>query len=80
MLEAYAEYGVWGVMVAIVGTLIYYLTKKQSDEIGGVKSIIVKLIDRHNRSDEAADRRHEDMLKELNDISDDINYLKGKSS
>jgi hypothetical protein len=78
MLEAYAEYGVWGVLVTIVGTLLYYVTKKQSGEIEGVKSIIVKLIERHNRSDESADRRHEDMIKELNDISDDINFMKGR--
>ena len=79
MLEAYAEYGVWGVLVTIVGTLVYYLTRKQSGEISEMKGILIKLIDRTNRSDEAADRRHEIMIRELNDQSDDLNFLKGKA-
>ena len=43
-----------------------------------IEDISIKLIDRWNRSDEIRDRRHEDLLKELNDVTDDINYLKGK--
>ena len=29
---------------------------------------------------ESSDRRHEALIKEINDISDDMNYLKGKSN
>ena len=47
-------------------------------ELHEIEDICVKLIDRWNRSDEARDRRHEDLLKEINDISDDMNFLKGK--
>jgi hypothetical protein len=41
-------------------------------------SICVKLVDRWNSSDQTRDRRHEDTIKELNDISDDLAYLKGR--
>ncbi len=48
------------------------------DKLGEVEDICIKLIDRWNRSDEIRDRRHEDLIKEINDVTDDINYLKGK--
>ena len=43
-----------------------------------IEDMTIKLIDRWNRSDEARDRRHEDILKEMNDISDDMNFMKGR--
>ena len=45
-----------------------------------VVGICVKLIDRWNRSDETRDRRHEQLLEQINRITDDLNYLKGKSN
>ena len=53
--------------------------KGQSQHISNIESILLKLLDRWNKSDETRDRRHEDLIKELNDVSDDLNYLKGKS-
>ena len=43
-----------------------------------IEDICVKLIDRWNRSDETRDRRHEQLIQEMNDMTDDINYIKGK--
>ena len=43
-----------------------------------IEDISIKLIDRWNRSDEIRDRRHEDLIKEINDISDGLNFLKGR--
>jgi len=43
-----------------------------------IEDMTIKLIDRWNRSDESRDRRHEDMMKEMNDISDDMNFMKGR--
>jgi len=43
-----------------------------------VEGIVIKLIERWNRSDETRDRRHEDIIRELNDQSDDLAYLKGR--
>ena len=39
---------------------------------------VIGLINRWNRSDEVRDRRHEDLVKEMNDQSDDLAYLKGR--
>ena len=43
-----------------------------------IEGITIKLIDRWNRSDEKADRRHEKQVDELNDVTDQINFLKGR--
>tara|TARA_R110000787_G_scaffold78221_3_gene171376 strand:+ start:624 stop:935 length:312 start_codon:yes stop_codon:yes gene_type:complete len=48
---------------------------------GNVRStfdVCVKLIDRWNRSDETSQRHREDIVKELNDVTDGISYLKGR--
>tara|TARA_R100000656_G_scaffold96389_1_gene69970 strand:+ start:220 stop:519 length:300 start_codon:yes stop_codon:yes gene_type:complete len=45
-----------------------------------VEGIVIKLIERWNKSDETRDRRHESIISELNDQSDDINFLKGKAN
>jgi len=42
--------------------------------------MIIKLIDRWNKSDETRDRRHEDMIKEINDLSDVMMEVKGSVS
>ena len=43
-----------------------------------VEEICIKLIDRWNRSDEVRDRRYEQLIEQINRITDDLNYLKGK--
>jgi|TARA_R110000824_G_scaffold194618_7_gene377271 hypothetical protein len=48
--------------------------------IENVEGIVIKLIERWNKSDETRDRRHESIISELNDQSDDINFLKGKAN
>ena len=35
-------------------------------------------INRWNRSDEIALRHREDIVKELNDVTDDLNFIKGR--
>ena len=78
MLETYAEYGAIGVIIVLFAGQILFLQRTLMKQLHEIEDICVKLIDRWNRSDEARDRRHEDMLKEINDISDDLNFLKGK--
>jgi|TARA_X000001388_G_scaffold35234_2_gene24800 septal ring factor EnvC (AmiA/AmiB activator) len=51
---------------------------KLETAVSNTMSICVKLVDRWNSSDQTRDRRHEDTIKELNDISDDLAYLKGR--
>ena len=45
-----------------------------------MEGMIIKLIERWNRSDETRDRRHEDMIKEVNDLSDVMMEVKGSVS
>jgi len=43
-----------------------------------IENITIKLIDRWNRSDEKAERRHDKFRDEMNDLTDDIAFLKGR--
>ena len=76
-------------IIGVIGGLITFLQKVLYGQGQRLESIIVKLIDRFNKSDsrleamadqltEAADRRHEKLVDELNDMTDDLNYVKGK--
>ena len=78
MLEAYAEYGAIGVIILLFAGQILFLQRTLMKKMHEIEDICIKLIDRWNRSDETRDRRNEDLIKEINDVSDDLNYLKGK--
>lgn len=63
--------------------------KGQSESIDNIEKMVIKLIDRWNKSDSEAQRRHENMLEnaerrqekltfELRTHSESLNYLKGK--
>jgi len=52
----------------------------QSKNIENIETIVIKFLDRWNRSDETRDRRHEDLVKELNDLSDVMMEVKGQVS
>ena len=52
----------------------------QSKTIENIESILLKFLDRWNRSDETRDRRHEDLVKEVNDMSDVLMEVKGSVS
>ena len=43
-----------------------------------VEGIVIKLIERWNKADETSSRHREDIVKELNDVTDDLAYLKGR--
>lgn len=73
-----AEWGIVGVVVFLFAGQIMFLQKTLMKQLQEVESICIKLIDRWNRSDETRDRRHEQVLQELNDVTDDLNFLKGR--
>ena len=79
-MEAYAEYGAMGVIVLLYIGMIHFLRSTLMDKLSEVEDICIKLIDRWNKSDDIRDRRHEDLIKEINDISDDLNFLKGRAN
>jgi len=79
-MEAYTEYGAMGVIVLLFVGMIQFLRTTLMSKLREIEDIVIKLIDRWNKSDEVRDRRHEDLLKELNDQSDDLNFLKGRAN
>ena len=56
------------------------INKGQEETLENMEGMIIKLIDRWNKSDETRDRRHEDMIKEINDLSDVMMEVKGSVS
>ena len=51
---------------------------KSETKMSNVEGIVLKMLDRWNRSDETSQRHREDIVKELNDVTDDLAYLKGR--
>ena len=51
---------------------------KLETKMGNVESIVLKMLDRWNKSDDISQRHREDIVKELNDVTDDLAYLKGR--
>ena len=78
MIDAYAEYGAIGVIIVLFATQIVFLQKTLMGKLTEIEDICIKLIDRWNRSDETMDRRHESLIKEMNDVTDEINFIKGR--
>ena len=78
-------------IIGIIGGLIAFLQKVLYGQGKSLYDIIVKLIDRFNISDnrlediadklaEAADHRHEKLVDEINNLTDEMNFIKGKMS
>ena len=51
---------------------------KIDGKCNNIEGIVIKLIERWNKSDEIGQRHREDIVKELNDVTDDLAYLKGR--
>jgi len=51
---------------------------KSETKMGNVESIVLKMLDRWNKSDDVSQRHREDIVRELNDVTDDLAYLKGR--
>jgi|TARA_Y100000310_G_C20586414_1_gene765643 septal ring factor EnvC (AmiA/AmiB activator) len=55
---------------------------KTETKMNNVESVLLKMLDRWNSSDtinkEERDRRHEVLMKELDDLSDSIAYISGR--
>ena len=78
MIDVFAEYGIMGVVVALFAGQMMFLQKTLMGKLKEVENITIKLIDRWNQADDKQDRRHEKVLEELNDVTDEINFLKGR--
>ena len=51
---------------------------KAETKVANVESIVLKMLDRWNKSDDTSARHREDIVKELNDVTEDLSYLKGR--
>ena len=51
---------------------------KSETKMGNVEGMVIKLIERWNKSDDISQRHREDIVRELNDVTDDLAYLKGR--
>lgn len=91
MVDIFVEYGIVGVMVMLFAGQMAWLQKVLTQKLTDQYQILIKLIDRFNKSDDSydrwqdkmienAERRHESVVKELNDLTDDMNYIKGTIS
>ena len=78
MLEIFAEYGMIGLVGRLFAGQVVFLQKTLMSKLEEIEGITIKLIDRWNRSDERAERRHEKSVDEMNQITDDISFLKGR--
>jgi|TARA_R100001163_G_C5023224_1_gene165474 uncharacterized protein HemX len=49
----------------------------QSETLENTESMLIKLIDRWNKSDERLDRKFDDLTKEINDLDNQVSEIKG---
>ena len=64
------EWGIVGVIIFLFIGMIHFL---KTQLLGKLKDT-----DSKNRSDEVRERRHEQVLEQINRITDDQNFIKGK--
>ena len=78
MIEVFSEFGVIGVMVMLFAGQMVFLQKTLMAKLSEIEEITIKLIDRWNKSDDRAERRHEKQIGQMNYLTDDVNFLKGR--
>jgi hypothetical protein len=74
------EWGIVGVLLALFFGQVMFLQKTLMKKLNETDEKVIALINRWNRSDEIALRHREDIVKELNDVTDDLNFIKGRQS
>ena len=50
----------------------------QSETLENMEGMIIKLIERWNKSDDVSLRHREDILRELSDLAEKVSYLSGR--
>tara|TARA_R110000824_G_scaffold176183_1_gene355017 strand:- start:828 stop:1085 length:258 start_codon:yes stop_codon:yes gene_type:complete len=78
MIEVIAEHGMIGLVGFLFAGQMVFLHKTLMGKLQEIETITIKLIDRWNKADDKQDRRHEKLLEEMNDVTDEINFLKGR--
>ena len=78
MIDVFAEYGMIGLVGVLFAGQMVFLQKTLMSKLIEIEEISIKLIDRWNRSDERYERRHEKSVEHMNNVTDQINFLKGR--
>ena len=78
MIDVFAEYGMIGLVGVLFAGQMVFLHKTLMGKLNEIETITIKLIDRWNKADDRAERRHEKVIEEMNDVTDEINFLKGR--
>ena len=78
MIEVFAEHGMIGLVGVLFAAQMVFLHKTLMGKLMEIEQITIKLIDRWNKSDEKAERRHEKQIGQMNYLTDDVNFLKGR--
>jgi len=78
MIEIFAEHGMIGLVGVLFAAQMVFLHKTLMGKLTEIEQITIKLIDRWNKSDEKAERRHEKQIGQMNYLTDDVNFLKGR--
>ena len=93
MMDLYLEYGITAIVVALFASQLLWMQKKLMKRLDETHEVIIRLIDRHNRTDDkmdvrfdklkdSAERRSESLTKEFDDLSDtirsDMSFLRGR--
>jgi len=50
----------------------------QSETLENIEGMVIKLIERWNKSDEISLRHREDVIREIGDLSEKISYVSGR--
>ena len=78
MIEIFAEYGMIGLVGVLFAGQMIFLQKTLMAKLIEIEEISIKLIDRWNKSDDRYERRHEKAVEEMNRLTDDLAFLKGR--
>jgi len=88
IIGIYGQAGAVGVGLSLLAYLVVKLSSdntkntesinKIETKLDNIEGMIIKLIDRWNKADDKADTRHERIVEVINDVTDDVNFIKGR--
>jgi len=78
VIDAYLEGGMVLVVAILFAGQIMFLQKTLMGKLLEIEEMTVALINRWNKSDDKYERRHERAVGEMNRLTDDLNFLKGR--
>jgi hypothetical protein len=78
VIDAYLEGGMVLVVAILFAGQIMFLQKTLMGKLLEIEEMTVALINRWNKSDDKYERRHEKAVEEMNRLTDDLAFLKGR--